>query len=94
MTFLPEAKSFRQYAKNELESIYMWNSTAAKRSPWLTTAFLAGLLSLGLSAGSAFAQDTQDAPPPPHIGSATRSGAWDGAWAIVRWEVWTIRSSI
>jgi periplasmic protein CpxP/Spy len=51
--------------KMELESIYMWNSTAAKRSSWLTTAFLAGLLSLGSSAGSAFAQDTQDAPPPP-----------------------------
>lgn len=43
----------------------MWNLTAAKRSSWLTTGFLAGLLSLGLSAGSAFAQDAQDAPPPP-----------------------------
>ena len=50
----------------------MWNSIAPKRSDfgrggrrsWFATAFLAGLLSLGLSAGSAFAQDTQDAPPP------------------------------
>ena len=55
----------------------MWNSTAAKRSSWLTTAFLAGLLSLGLSAGSAFAQDTQDAPPPPQ-GQQTGQGTGRG----------------
>ena len=75
----------------------MFNSTAAKRSSWLTTAFLAGLLSLGLSAGNAFAQDTQDAPPPPQGQQTGQSGRGMGrgmAWAIVRWEVWTIRSSI
>jgi Spy/CpxP family protein refolding chaperone len=55
----------------------MFNSTAAKRSSWLTTAFLAGLLSLGLSAGSAFAQDTQDAPPPPQ-GQQTGQGTGRG----------------
>jgi periplasmic protein CpxP/Spy len=55
----------------------MFNSTAAKRSAWLTTAFLAGLVSLGLSAGNAFAQDTQDAPPPPQ-GQQTGQGTGRG----------------
>jgi protein CpxP len=56
----------------------MWNSTAAKRFPWLTTAFLAGLLSFGLSAGNAFAQDTQDAPPPPSSGQQSGQGTGRG----------------
>jgi periplasmic protein CpxP/Spy len=56
----------------------MLNSTAAKRSSWLTTACLAGLLSLGLGTGNAFAQDTQDAPPPPQAGQQPGQGTGRG----------------
>jgi protein CpxP len=64
----------------------MWNSIIPKRSDfgragrrsWFATAFLAGLLSLGFGAGNAFAQDTQDAPPPPPAGQQTGQGMGRG----------------
>ena len=64
----------------------MWNSIAPKgsyfgrggRRSWFATAFLAGLLSLGLGAGNALAQDTQDAPPPPPSGQGTGQGMGRG----------------
>jgi protein CpxP len=60
----------------------MWNSITPKgsyfgrggRRSWFATAFLAGLLSLGLGTGNALAQDTQDAPPPPPSGQGTGQG--------------------
>ncbi|HYM08774.1 MAG TPA: hypothetical protein VEU11_19640 [Terriglobales bacterium] len=64
----------------------MWNSIAPKgsyfgrggRRSFFATAFLAGLLSLGLGAGNALAQDTQDAPPPPPSGQGTGQGSGQG----------------
>src|ERR1700690_1581338 len=51
----------------------MWNSSVLKRSDsgrsgrrsLVATAALAALLGLGVGAGNAFGQDTQDTPPPP-----------------------------
>ena len=64
----------------------MWNSKTPKethsgrggRRSWLAIAFLAGVLSLGLAAGNALAQDTQDAPPPPPPGQGTGQGMGRG----------------
>ncbi len=64
----------------------MWNSIAPKGSNFgrggrrslFATAFLAGLLSLGLGAGNALAQDTQDTPPPPPSGQGTGQGMGRG----------------
>jgi protein CpxP len=61
----------------------MWNSITPKRYYFgrgerkvlFASAFLAALLSLGVGA---FAQDTQEAPPPPAAGQGTGQGTGQG----------------
>ena len=60
----------------------MWNSIVPKgtyfsrsaRKSLVAAAFLVALLSLGLGAGNAFGQDTQDTPPSPHEQPDQQSG--------------------